>query len=84
MSRLLAVLTRMALLLPTVGAEPSSEVAFDLSTIQLLRAADPTRGEALAAESKCAKCHKVILRLVFHGDPQRLLKACASCLGSRR
>ena len=52
MMRLLAVLTGMALLLPTAGAEPSSAVAFDLATIRLLRAADPARGEALAKESK--------------------------------
>ena len=57
MMRLLAVLTGMALLLPTAGAEPSSEVAFDLATIQLLRAADPAQGEALAKGGKCAKCH---------------------------
>jgi cytochrome c553 len=154
MMRLLAVLTGMALLVPTAGAEPSSEVAFDLATIQLLRAADPARGEALAKESKCAKCHgdagisddpedvniaglrasyiykqlkdyqdksrderdmykktrdlddqqmadlavwfasqepapaaadrntdPAVLRLVYHGDPTRLLKACASCHG---
>jgi cytochrome c553 len=154
MMRLLAVLTGMALLVPTAGAEPSSEVAFDLATIRLLRAADPVRGEALAKESKCAKCHgdagisddpedvniaglrssylykqlkdyqdktrderdmykktrdlddqqmadlavwfasqepapaaadrntdAAVLRLVFHGDPTRLLKACASCHG---
>ena len=154
MMRLLAVLTGMTLLLPTAWAEPSSEVAFDLPTLQLLRAADPARGEALAKESKCAKCHgdagvsddpedvniaglsasyiykqlkdyqnksrddrdmykqtrdledqqladlavwfaaqqpapvatdrntdPAVLKLVFHGDPQRLLKACASCHG---
>lgn len=54
---LLAVLTGMLLLVPIAGAEPSSEVAFDVPTIQLLRAADPARGEALAKKSKCAKCH---------------------------
>ena len=152
--RLLAVLTGMALLIPTARAEPSSAVAFDMATIQLLRAADPGRGEALAKEGKCAKCHgdagvsddpedvniagmsvsyiykqlkdyqdkkrddkdmykktrnldekqmadlaawfssqvpapvaadrntdPAVLRLVFHGDPTRLLKACASCHG---
>ena len=156
MMRLLAVLSTMALLVPTAGAEPSSEVAFDLVTIQLLRTADPARGEALAKQSKCAKCHgdagisddpedvniagmrasylykqlkdyqnksrderdmykktrdlddqqmadlavwfasqepapvaadrntdAAVLRLVFHGDPTRLLKACASCHGRR-
>jgi cytochrome c553 len=144
----------MALLAPTAWAEPSSEVAFDLATIRLLRAADPARGEALAKEGKCAKCHgdagisddaedvniaglrasylykqlkdyqdksrderdmykktrnlddqqmadlavwfasqepapvaadrnidPAVLRLVFHGDPKRLLKACAACHG---
>jgi cytochrome c553 len=142
------------LLIGVAGAEPSSEVAFDLATVKLLAAADPTRGEMLAKESKCAKCHgeagvsddpedvniaglrasyiykqlkdyqlkyrddrdmykqtrelddrqladlaiwfaglepsqpaanrntdPAILKLVFHGDPQRLLKACASCHG---
>ena len=154
MMRLLAVLTGMALLIPTARAEPSSAVAFDMATIQLLRAADPGRGEALAKEGKCAKCHgdagvsddpedvniagmsasyiykqlkdyqlksrddkdmfkktrnlddrqmadlaawfasqvpapvaadrntdPAILQLVYHGDPKRLLKACASCHG---
>jgi len=156
MMRLLAVLSTMALLVPIAGAEPSSEVAFDLVTIQLLRTADPARGEALAKQSKCAKCHgdegisddpedvniagmrasylykqlrdyqnksrderdmykktrnlddqqmadlavwfaaqepapvaadrntdAAVLRLVFRGDPTRLLKACASCHGRR-
>ena len=57
MMRLLAVVTGIALLVPTAGAEPSSEVAFDVTTVRLLRAADPARGEALAKEGKCAKCH---------------------------
>ena len=57
MMRVLAVLTGMTLLLPVAGAAPSSEVAFDLATLRLLRAADPARGEQLAADSKCAKCH---------------------------
>ena len=57
MMRILAVFSGMALLLPTAGAEPSSQVAFDVPTIQLLRAADPARGEALAREKKCRKCH---------------------------
>ena len=154
MMRLIAVLSGMLLLLPAASAEPSSQVAFDLATIQLLRAADTARGEALAKESKCAKCHgdtgvsddpedaniaglrdsyifkqlkdyqdknrddkdmlkstrnlddqqmadlavwfasqtpaavaadrntdPSVLKLVFHGDPTRLLKACASCHG---
>ena len=154
MIRVLAVLTGMALLLPGAMAEPSSEVAFDLATIRLLRAADPARGEQLATESKCAKCHgdagisddpedvniagmrasylykqlkdyqnesrddrdmykqtrdlddgqladlavwyaslepapaageqdpdPAILELIYRGDPQRLIKACASCHG---
>ena len=154
MMRLAAVLTGMALLVPIAGAEPSSEVAFDVATIQLLRTADPARGEALAKEGKCAKCHgdagisddpedvniaglrasyiykqlkdyqlkyrddrdmykqtrnlddrqiadlavwfasqqsapaaadrntdPAVLQLVYRGDPQRLLKACASCHG---
>jgi cytochrome c len=57
MMRLLAVFTGVTLLLPAAGAEPSSQVAFDLETVRLLQAADPARGEALARESKCAKCH---------------------------
>jgi len=57
MMRIVAVLTGMALLVPNAGAEPSSQVAFDVPTIQLLRAADPPRGEAFAREKKCAKCH---------------------------
>ena len=154
MMRLMVVLSGMLLLLPAASAEPSSQVAFDLATIQLLRTADAARGEALAKESKCAKCHgdagvsedpedvniaglrdsyifkqlkdyqdknrddkdmykktrdldvqqmadlsvwfasqvpasvaedrntdPAVLKLVFHGDPTRLLKACASCHG---
>jgi cytochrome c553 len=154
MKRLIAVLSGMMLLLPVASAEPSSQVAFDLPTIRLLRTADTARGEALAKEGKCAKCHgdtgvsddpddvniaglrasyiykqlkdyqdgnrddkdmlkkvrdlddqqmadlavwfaaqapapvaadrstdPAVLRLVFHGDPTRLLKACASCHG---
>ena len=154
MMRLIAVLSGMFLLLPAASAEPSSQVAFDLATIQLLRTADTARGEALAKESKCAKCHgdtgvsddpddvniagmrasylykqlkdyqdksrddkdmlkkvknlddqqmadlsvwfaaqapasvaadrntdPAVLRLVYRGDPTRLLKACASCHG---
>ena len=154
MMRLLAVLSGMMLFASVANAEPSSLVAFDLATVQLLRTADTGRGEALAKESKCAKCHgdagvsddpedvniagmrasyiykqlkdyqdknrddkdmykktrnldeqqmadlavwfasqepapvaedrntdPAILRLVYHGDPRRLLKACASCHG---
>lgn len=154
MMRLLAVITGLLLLVRIAGAEPSSAVAFDLVTVKLLAAADPARGEVLAKQSKCAKCHgdagisddpediniaglrasyiykqlkdyqlkyrddrdmykqtrelddrqladlavwfaglepsqpaanrntdPDILRLVFHGDPRRLLKACASCHG---
>ena len=57
MMRLLAVLTAMVLFAPVAGAEPSSAVAFDVATVKLLAAADPARGEAIAMESKCAKCH---------------------------
>jgi cytochrome c553 len=154
MMRLMAVLSGMMLFASVAHAEPSSLVAFDLATIQLLRTADTARGEALAKESKCAKCHgdagvsddpddvniaglrnsyiykqlkdyqdrnrddkdmykktrdlddqqmadlavwyaslepaqpavdrnidPAVLRLVFHGDPTRMLKACASCHG---
>jgi cytochrome c553 len=38
-------------------AAPSSEVAFDLETIHLLRTADVARGEELVKEYKCSKCH---------------------------
>jgi len=55
--RILAVLTGTALLVPIAGAEPSSQVAFDVPTVQLLRAADAERGEALAQEKRCARCH---------------------------
>jgi len=144
----------MAVLVPVANAEPSSAVAFDLPTLKLLRSADAAKGEALAKESKCAKCHgdagvsddpddvniagmsssylfkqlkdyqdkkrddrdmykKVkklsdqqladlsawyaeqepavrganktvtaeIQKLITHGDPERLLKACAACHG---
>ncbi len=57
MMRIAAVLTAMVLPLATASAEPSSEVAFDVPTIRLLRDADPARGEALAKEKKCSKCH---------------------------
>ena len=57
MTRLLTVFIGMVLLAPAAGAEPSSAVAFDVATVQLLRTADPARGEALAKESKCSKCH---------------------------
>ena len=57
MMRRLTVLAGMLLLVPAAGAEPSSAVAFDVATIQLLRAADPARGAAQAKESQCAKCH---------------------------
>jgi len=156
MTRLLAALIAMALLVPVAGAEPSSLVAFDVPTLQLLRAADPARGEALAKEKKCSKCHgengvsedpediniagmqpsysykqlkdyqdenrdsrdmykqvrdlddrqmadlaawfaiqeplpaaadrnmdPAVLRLVYEGDPTRLIKACSSCHGER-
>ena len=146
----------MVVLVPHANAEPSSAVAFDLPTIKLLKSADPANGEALAKESKCAKCHgdagvsddpddiniagmsasytfkqlkdfqdkkrddkdmykKVkklddrqladlsawiatlepakptadrtmtaeVRKLILHGDPERLLKACAACHGSK-
>jgi len=154
MMRLMTVLTGMALLVPVANAEPSSAVAFDLPTIRLLKSANPARGEALAEEIRCDKCHgdngvsddeddvniagmsasymfkqlkdfqdekredkdmykKVrslkddeladlavwfsnlepaerapdriltadIRKLITHGDPERLLKACSSCHG---
>jgi cytochrome c553 len=156
MTRVFTVLIAMALLVPVAQAEPSSLVAFDVPTLQLLNAADPARGEALAQEKKCRKCHgdngvsedpediniagmqpsytykqlkdyqnknrdsrdmykqvrdlddqqmadlaawfamqqplppaadrnmdPAVLRLVYAGDPTRLLKACSSCHGRR-
>jgi cytochrome c553 len=56
MTRLLVVLIAMALV-PVAKGEPSSRVAFDVPTLQLLNTADPARGEALAKEKKCYKCH---------------------------
>ena len=154
MMRLLAVFSGMMLFASVANAGPSSLVAFDLATIKLLQTADTARGETLAKESKCAKCHgdtgisddpddvniagmrasyiykqlkdyqlksrddkdmykktrnlddrqmadlavwfasqapapvatdrntdPAVLRLVYYGDPTRLLKACASCHG---
>ncbi|MGB5310241.1 MAG: c-type cytochrome [Arenicellales bacterium] len=156
MMRLITVFIGTVVLVPLANAEPSSAVAFDLPTLKLLRSADPAKGEALAKESKCAKCHgdagvsddpddvniagmsssylfkqlkdyqdkkrddrdmykKVkelndqqladlsawyaelepavrganktvtaeIQKLITHGDPERLLKACAACHGSK-
>ncbi len=57
MMRLITVFCGVALLVPVANAEPSSAGAFDLPTIKLLKSADPASGEALAKESKCAKCH---------------------------
>ena len=156
MMRLITVFIGMIVLVPLANAEPSSAVAFDLPTLKLLRSADPAKGEALAKESKCAKCHgdagvsddpddvniagmsssylfkqlkdyqdkkrddrdmyknvkelndqqladlsawyaelepavrganktvtAEIQKLITHGDPERLLKACAACHGSK-
>ena len=38
-------------------AEPSSLVAFDTPTRALLKSGDIARGEALASDKKCTKCH---------------------------
>ena len=154
MKRLILPMTGLFLFVPLAMAEPSSEVAFDAQTTALLAAADPQRGEALAGEAKCRKCHgeagvsddpadaniaglrasysfkqlkdyqtgyrdsrdmkkqtrklddqqmadlavwfaslapaqrdasaevdESVRRLVFHGDPQRMIKACSSCHG---
>ena len=156
MMRLIIVFIGAVSLVPVAYAEPSSAVAFDLPTLKLLKSADPAKGEALAKESKCAKCHgdagvsddpddiniagmsasytfkqlkdfqdrkrddkdmykKVkklddrqladlsawvatlepakpaadrtmtaeVRKLIVHGDPERLLKACAACHGSK-
>lgn len=154
MMRLIVVITGTLLGASVASAEPSSAVAFDSATLKLLADADPARGEALAAEAKCRKCHgdngvsedpedvniaglsasyiykqladyreknrddrdmykamkdldgqqmadlavwfaaqepaqpaadrnmsPEVKKLVFQGDPERLLKACASCHG---
>ena len=154
--RTAALLSGMLLLAPTAVAEPSSQVAFDVPTVKLLRSGDEARGEALAVEKKCSKCHgdagvsddaedtniagmetgyfykqlkdyqggqrdnrsmkkqvkdmddqqmadlaayyatlspaesaeateadPAILKLVYNGDPTRLLKSCSSCHGRR-
>jgi cytochrome c553 len=154
MMRLIAVISGTLLCASVANAEPSSAVAFDLATLKLLADADPARGEALAGEGKCRKCHgdagisedpedvniaglsasyiykqladykdqkrddrdmykamedldgqqmadlavwfaaqepaqpaadrnmsPEVMELVYKGDPQRLLKACASCHG---
>lgn len=153
MMRLMTIVAGMALLVPAAHAEPSSAVAFDVPTVKLIKSGDPVKGEALAKEGKCAKCHgdagisddpddvniaglsasyfykqlidyqdkkrddrdmykKVktltaqqmadlaawyasleppqsagkpmtdeVRKLVLHGDPERLLKACAACHG---
>jgi cytochrome c553 len=57
MIRMMIVLAGMALLVPAVHAEPSSEVAFDVPTLKMLKSADPAAGKELATETKCAKCH---------------------------
>jgi cytochrome c553 len=154
MMRLIAVVTGTLLCASAANAGPSSAVAFDTATLELLADADPARGEALAGQEKCSKCHgdagvsedpedvniaglsasyiykqladyrdknreardmykavkdldgqqmadlavwfaaqepappaadrntsPEVLKLVFHGDPGRQLKACASCHG---
>ncbi|MDX1696639.1 MAG: c-type cytochrome [Thiohalobacterales bacterium] len=154
MMRIMSVFAIAGVLVANAAAEPSSQVAFDVPTVKLLKNADPAMGEELAKKGKCARCHgdngvsddpedvniaglsasyiykqlrdyqdrnrdardmyKVvrdmdemqmanlaawfasqppgstalnsdvdpdILRLVTHGDPTRLLKACASCHG---
>jgi len=154
MMRLITLVTGVVFLAPAVSAEPSSAVAFDVPTVKLLQSADPAAGEALAKETKCAKCHgdagisddeddiniagmsasyifkqlrdykdkkrdardmyklvremddqqlanlaawystlepappnpnrtvtDEVWKLVHHGDPERLLKACAACHG---
>jgi len=156
MMRLIIVFIGAVSLVPVAYAEPSSAVAFDLPTLKLLKSADPAKGEALAKESKCAKCHgdagvsddpddiniagmsasysfkqlkdfqdkkrddkdmykktkklddkqladlaawyatlepakpaadrkmtAEVRKLIIHGDPERLLKACAACHGRK-
>lgn len=57
MIRLTTLITAMALSVSVAHAEPSSLVAFDLETLKLLRNADPARGQQIAEEENCAKCH---------------------------
>ncbi len=57
MMRSMILICGMLILVPLSHAEPSSAVAFDLPTLRLLKSADPAKGEALADESKCSKCH---------------------------
>jgi len=57
MNRFIAGFIAMSFVAPTVLAEPSSEVAFDLETLALLRAADPAAGQIKAKKRKCSKCH---------------------------
>jgi cytochrome c553 len=57
MMRLIAVVTGALMWVSVANAEPSSAVAFDAATLKLLADADPARGEALADEAKCRKCH---------------------------
>ena len=57
MKRIMIVFACMGAFVSIATAEPSSQVAFDLTTIKLLRSADPARGGELAKTAKCAKCH---------------------------
>ena len=57
MMRILILVTGTLFHAAVANAEPSSAVAFDTATIKMLAGAAPERGEALAEEGKCSKCH---------------------------
>jgi cytochrome c553 len=57
MMRILTSVTGILFYAAVASAEPSSAVAFDTATIKMLAGADPARGETLAGEGKCSKCH---------------------------
>ncbi len=57
MIKTLTLMAGLSMLATNVIAEPSSAVAFDVPTLKMLRDADPARGETVAGDNKCAKCH---------------------------
>lgn len=61
MIRLTTLLSAMALSVSIAYAEPSSNVAFDVETVRLLKNASAERGQALVGElpraARCSSCH---------------------------
>ena len=57
MKRLITLTALVAMSVSIAHAEPSSMVAFDVPTLKLIKNADVARGEALAKEERCSKCH---------------------------